>query len=281
MATWSELFLPSARHFREHERSIAGRVRRKNIAALEHAAESMGPCPLGGQWRTWDLHQHDFRHVSARIRRRCEAARALIPDRHVGRVKLTWVVASRQTRRGDKHCHAETTIEGRHVHVDYVKRTMGGPGRSLEECRIFVDGRLEGRGGTGGSAVGFGGSDLPALAKINESMVLTVDVVPAVAFPLVELWECVRRDSWAGFAGQSGPRAQAPAATGQRVSHAFEHSETCSITRADVCLDGRPASGPRSRHRAARIAAVILDVPGSSAGRGEPAPRPDCEISDG
>src|SRR3954453_3720771 len=123
MAKWSELFLPSARHFREHQRSIAARVRRQNIVALERAAESMGRCPLGGQWRTWDLHGHDFRQVSQRVRRQCEAARALIPDRHVGRVKLTWLIDGGQSPPGDTHCHAETMAEGRCVHVDYVRRT--------------------------------------------------------------------------------------------------------------------------------------------------------------
>ena len=50
-------------------------------------------------------------------------------------------------------------------------------GRSITEIRIFVDGRLAGRGGKCGCALGFGKNDLPAVALLGGGQALTVDDV--------------------------------------------------------------------------------------------------------
>lgn len=55
------------------------------------------------------------------------------------------------------HAHAEFEVEGRRVHLDCVKGTKYGPGRSWTEIVAFVDGACVGHGWTGGSSLGFRG----------------------------------------------------------------------------------------------------------------------------
>jgi hypothetical protein len=90
------------------------------------------------------------------------------------------------------HIHAETTIGERLVHIDLVKIIRGGPGRSVIEVRIFVDRELAGRGGSCGCSLGGGGDDLPAVALVAPSNVLSVTVIYGRGTPLAELWEVVR-----------------------------------------------------------------------------------------
>ena len=94
-----------------------------------------------------------------------------------------------------RHLHAETVIDGARIHVDWVYARKHGPGRSITEIRIFVDGRLAGRGGQCGCALGFGKDDLPAVALLGGGKALTVDDVTAGALHakampelLAELW---------------------------------------------------------------------------------------------
>ena len=96
------------------------------------------------------------------------------------------------TRLPEGHIHAETTIGERQVHIDLVKIIRGGPGRSVTEVRIFVDGELAGRGGSCGCSLGGGGDDLPAVALISQSSVLSVTVIYGRGAPLAELWEVTR-----------------------------------------------------------------------------------------
>jgi hypothetical protein len=91
--------------------------------------------------------------------------------------------------------HAETVIGGAHIHVDWAYARKHGPGRSITEIRIFVDGSLAGRGGQCGCALGFGKGDLPAVALLGGGKALTVDDVTldaldAGAMPdlVAELW---------------------------------------------------------------------------------------------
>jgi hypothetical protein len=57
------------------------------------------------------------------------------------------------------------------------------------EFRIFVDGQVGGRGGLCGTSLGFGGRDLPAVARVGPYRATTVDEVHGVSTPVVELWE--------------------------------------------------------------------------------------------
>jgi hypothetical protein len=88
-----------------------------------------------------------------------------------------------------RHHHAETPINGHLIHIDVVNVLKYGPGRSVREFRIFVDGELAGRGGDCGCSLGFGGGDLPAVARIDSDVVLTVDADSGKEPPVVELWQ--------------------------------------------------------------------------------------------
>jgi hypothetical protein len=76
-----------------------------------------------------------------------------------------------------RHHHAETSINNHVVHIDVVDVRKYGPGRSVREFRIFVDGERAGRGRNCGCSLGFGGGDLPAVARIDSDLVLTVDSI--------------------------------------------------------------------------------------------------------
>jgi hypothetical protein len=75
------------------------------------------------------------------------------------------------------------------VHIDMVDVRKYGPGRSVREFRIFVDGELAGRAGECGCSLGFGGGDLPAVARIDSDAVMTVDSIVGKETPVVELWK--------------------------------------------------------------------------------------------
>jgi hypothetical protein len=133
---------------------------------------------------------NDFRLVPPEDRVRCDEARGCAPRRHSGRLKVRWS-AARPLTHGERpdHMHAEVTVGGRTIHIDCVHRRLDGPGRSVEEVRIFVDDVLEGRGGGAGCSLGFGGDDLPAVARVGDGHVITVDLVSGIPAPVVELWE--------------------------------------------------------------------------------------------
>ena len=67
-----------------------------------------------------------------------------------------------------------------------VGATKFGPGRSFKEFRIFVAGRLAGRGGRCGCSPGIGGSDLTAVARLGRGQAITVDAHGER--PVVEVW---------------------------------------------------------------------------------------------
>ena len=166
----------------------------RGLRWIQRADGSDARCPLGTTWRRWDMfgpREDDFRLLSDQDRARCVAARAASPIRHAGRLKLAWRSAGpRQVRKGaPEHIHAEATVGGHHLHIDKVERHLFGPGRSLTEFRIFVDRTLAGRGGSAGCSLGFGGGDLPAVARLG-SLAVTVDAVSSIAIPIVELWKC-------------------------------------------------------------------------------------------
>jgi hypothetical protein len=224
------LFLRSADHIRNHPDSVARRLRARGLRAAYarlgtlSATEQRGhvdcfdddhwepaeihprgeawlhsrkgefrPCPLGQVWFVWNM--LNFSLITDEDRRRCSAARRPCTLEHRERLKLQWRVAEDATavRSRPEHFHAETSVDTHAVHIDCVRRRLYGPGGALNECRIFVDGRLEGRGGYVGCSLGFGGEDLPATARIGRSTLVSVDLIPDIAIPVVELWRVSER----------------------------------------------------------------------------------------
>lgn len=167
--------------------------RNRHARTLHRRAPELVECPLGDGWKKWDMfgpRETDYRLITDEERGRCEAARRPRNLQHRRAVTPRWEFAAGcGPDTTNQLLHAETHIEGRRVHVDYVERHLGGPGRTVSEIRIFVDGLLEGRGGMVGCSLGSGGGDLPAVARITPSLVLAADLVPAVVVPVVELWQ--------------------------------------------------------------------------------------------
>jgi hypothetical protein len=143
-------------------------------------------CPLGSSWSEWD-----FLNVPRRAEDDQGVARneRLRGSRDLRELELAWEIAQDDPGRivhetgGDpsgrhpysSHVHAETTIDGIQVHVDWVTATRFGPGRSLTEVRIFVDGVVAGRAWRGGCSLGFGGDSFPAVARVGRDKALVVD----------------------------------------------------------------------------------------------------------
>jgi hypothetical protein len=171
-------------------------------------------CPLGRAWRAMDMFgaaTTDFRWTAADERERCARARAAVPIRSLGLVEVSWEVASDNVRHlptttavesraprwkypaGSPHHHTEVLVEADVVHIDLLDIRKSGPGRSIREVRVFVNGQLYGRGGQCGCSLGFGGGDLPAVALIGSERALTVDLIYGIATPFVELWQVAPR----------------------------------------------------------------------------------------
>jgi hypothetical protein len=166
-------------------------------------------CPLDPSWNLWDLFRPHRYHdaITSEQWQVCARARCSQPVRHRKLVALTWSLAvddaryarmpsahpgDAEWRRGEnssQHAHAEADIDGVMVHIDRVAATRYGPGRSFVEFRIYAAGRLAGRGGWCGCSLGFGGTELPAVAVIHPGLAVTVDEVHANGEPMVELWE--------------------------------------------------------------------------------------------
>jgi len=171
-------------------------------------------CPLDSSWRLWDMfNTQKYWEVPGDAQRIIEAASAATPSSHLGLVALDWEMARddaafvpmtgaesgqpdwKFSEGSPRHVHAEALIDGACIHVDWVYARKHGPGRSITEIRIFVDGRLAGRGGRCGCALGFGRGDLPAVALLGGGRALTVDDVTSGALHaktmpqlVAELW---------------------------------------------------------------------------------------------
>ena len=171
--------------------SFGDTPRRRAVTRIGTQSPFHHPCPLGPEWANWDMFgppAHDFRLITGQERVRCERARGAEPRRHLGRLKLRWATAESHDENSTR-THAEADVAGRVLHIDCVTRRGYGPGRSIEEFRLFLDGVLEGRGGFAGCSLGFGGRDLPAVALIDDGLAVTVDAVQVATPPIVELWE--------------------------------------------------------------------------------------------
>lgn len=134
----------------------------------------------------------------------CAAARRLLPIETRGPLFLDWEVAQDDARfrpmtpaesgqadwkfspASPSHVHAEAVVDGHPVHIDWLHAWKFGPGRTYNEVRVYVNGRLAGRGGRCACSLGFGGNDLPAVAAIGQNAAITVSLESNG--PSVELW---------------------------------------------------------------------------------------------
>jgi hypothetical protein len=220
-----DYLLPSASQFRDHPDSIAERVFRKFVSSLPHRdAPRTKPqtpwwptftpqppvaivhCPNDPYWRDWDMFRRDyfFAMLPSGELAVCTRARNLHPRAHRCRVPLLWELGATAVPpprplpasgipplvpHAERHMHAETRIDHHLVHIDVVSLTKYSPGRSVDECRVFVDGTLAGRGGKCGSSIGVGGYSLPAVALVDVGVAVTVDLITDEHGPVVELWD--------------------------------------------------------------------------------------------
>lgn len=130
-------------------------------------------CPLGTDWHRWDV-----LNAGARL--------SVLPTRNAPPVsasggaplKVQWSpptlhFAGHRTLR---HSHGEFDVMGIRVHVDWVTMDAWGPGRSLVEARVFVNGELRGYAAEGGCSLGSGTACyFPAVARISPGFAVTVD----------------------------------------------------------------------------------------------------------
>lgn len=134
------------------------------------------PCPIGTTWRDWDLltlSRHTATGVADHGRAR---GRRLAGLRHVADLTCAQLRADHMVagRRHATHVHGDTEVDGLGVHVDWVWVRAWGPGRSLAEVRVFVDGTLAARAWRGGCSLGGGGTSFPAVAWVQPDLALVV-----------------------------------------------------------------------------------------------------------
>ena len=145
-------------------------------------------CPMGRDWRNWDLStEARFKPSNPEARAAITRARKARQGERLRQVEVVWETApddasyqpapegSHFLEGSPSHIHTEFEIDGELVHIDRLHVNKFAPGRSYTEFRIFVNGKLAGRGGSAGTSLGGGGSDLPAVALVGKDKVLTVD----------------------------------------------------------------------------------------------------------
>lgn len=185
----SDPYEPSYRH--------DPRVARRRRIDPFHAS-----CPIRDEWHEW----HFFNVPRRGIVGKGLVLHKLPATRDLGEIVLDWEVGQndpgrfppkageRVERRWKSHIHTETTIDGHRVHIDWVQVERSGPHSWLIEARIFVDGVLAGQAWQGGCALGFGGGDFPAIARIGDTRAIVVDARRSPR-PCVWLWEVAAPDS--------------------------------------------------------------------------------------
>jgi hypothetical protein len=161
-------------------------------------------CPLERDWPTWDLFNVSRRTPQGAALVRHRAAQRLRGVRDLGELVLNWDVAQDDPGRlvhergGDpsgrhpfsSHIHTEVTIDRHRIHMDVITTGGFGPGRSLTEARVFVDGVVAGQAWEGGCSLGAGGNSFPAIARIGRRTALVVDIdrEPRVALDTVSTY---------------------------------------------------------------------------------------------
>ena len=228
---WLDITLESSEE--EVEAALQAELKRSRPVEDPSAAPLPAPgaitsCPLDRSWRLWDMfNTPKYWDVPDDAQPSLDAAAAARPSSHLGLVRLDWELArddaafepmtSAESGQPDwkysegspRHLHAEAVIDGARVHLDWVYASKHGPGRSITEIRIFVDGRLAGRGGRCGCSLGFGKGDLPAVALLGGGKALTVDDVTDGALHARSMPELVAELWWVqGGAGRLQARTE-------------------------------------------------------------------------
>ena len=146
-------------------------------------------CPLTNDWRRWHAGTVDrFRLLDPADQARAVAALQALRGRRLRRIEVLWERAIDdvfyQPERtpghsfwlgSPSHLHTSFRLERWRVHIDRLMAERRGPGCVYLEYRIFIDGRIAGRGGMAGGPYGCGNNDLPAAALLGERRILTVD----------------------------------------------------------------------------------------------------------
>ncbi len=164
------------------------RTSRLALAPPQRLDES---CPLGDSWRRWDFLSLPRRELPLKAPH-FNAAVVLGPVAKP--LTVTWErgphdalyrpptneegggVDWRFEHGSPSHAHAEFEVVGHRVHLDCVRGTKFGPGRSWTEIVAFVNGACVGHGWTGGTSLGFGGTkNLPLSVPVTATTALLVD----------------------------------------------------------------------------------------------------------
>jgi hypothetical protein len=153
-------------------------------------------CPLGPGWTAWDIGSSWRADLPPDADAIAERTKRAVGVRDLGALKVRWVWAFDDPSRllqeagnpagrivSSSHLHTEVTIDDHRVHIDRVTATRTGPGRSIDETRIIVDGVFAGRGGGTGCSLGGGCSHGPAVALVGARKAVLVD---GTCLPLVE-----------------------------------------------------------------------------------------------
>jgi hypothetical protein len=143
---------------------------------------------MGSAWQTWDFLNIPERRFTGEASNRDDALRQLVRVADLGELRLDWAIAAddpirTHTDNGrplgkyphSSHVHTETEIDGARIHIDWVTANRYGPGRSMTEAHIFVDGVRAGHAWNGGCSLGFGGNAFPAVALLQPGTALVVD----------------------------------------------------------------------------------------------------------
>ena len=140
----------------------------------QHPASSAGVhCPLGLDWHRWDVLNAGARLA---VLPRRESLPASATDGYA--LPIEWGAPSehRAGNRAARHLHGNITVEGVRLHVDWVVMDATGPGRSLVETRLFVDGELRAYAAEGGCSLGSGTACyFPAVARIAPGIAVAVE----------------------------------------------------------------------------------------------------------
>ena len=139
-------------------------------------------CPLGHEWLIWGFTRVVHGDIAP------EVLEGLARSQRVGRelsyvartIPVTWTddtsvpvrfIGHANRLRADAwHRCGDFTFNEHHVHIDLFGGNGGGPGFGFRDERIYIDGRLRGRGWQMGNSIGGGGMNHPAVALLSPDL---------------------------------------------------------------------------------------------------------------